>query len=150
MRDTETHNPGKDRFFDQQGVHAVSGIENGTLLRRNMRCALLRLLWSRSCNVFLFFDFEYFAEAVTKTLFLTEEGILTFRLKMDAKLNAEVSNTMFGDYGYRGRRGGCRHIPKADMILQKEIEICEQNMWDCYLCPCRRCHGGHRYSIHTV
>jgi hypothetical protein len=28
--------------------------------------------------------------------------------------------------------------------------MCEENNWDCYLCPCKECHGGHRYSIRTI
>jgi hypothetical protein len=28
--------------------------------------------------------------------------------------------------------------------------MCEENNWDSYLCPCRKCHGGHWYRIQTV
>jgi hypothetical protein len=48
---------------------------------------------------------------------------------------------------YRGPRW---HIPVEDLILYKELQVCEDNNWDSYLCPCRKCHGGHRYSITTV
>jgi hypothetical protein len=47
-------------------------------------------------------------------------------------------------------RGHRRHIPVEDLILQKELQVCEENNWDLYLCPCRKCHGGHRYSVTTV
>jgi hypothetical protein len=48
---------------------------------------------------------------------------------------------------YRGPR---RYIPVHDLILQRELEVCEENNWDSYLCPCRKCHGGHRYAVHTI
>jgi hypothetical protein len=49
-----------------------------------------------------------------------------------------------------GRREQGRHIPQEDLILRHELRVCEENNWDCYLCPCKECHGGHRYSIRTI
>ena len=48
---------------------------------------------------------------------------------------------------YTGRR---RHIPLQDLILQRELEVCEEKNLNSYLCPCRKCHGGHRYAIRIV
>ena len=46
--------------------------------------------------------------------------------------------------------GPCRHIPVHDLILQRELEVCEEKNLDSYLCPYRKCHGGHRYAVHTI
>ena len=43
-----------------------------------------------------------------------------------------------------------RHIPVHDLILQRELEVCEEKNLDSYLYPCRMCHGGHRYVVRTI
>ena len=43
-----------------------------------------------------------------------------------------------------------RHIPQEDLILQNELQVCEENNQDSFLCPCTKCHGGHQYGIRTI
>jgi hypothetical protein len=37
-----------------------------------------------------------------------------------------------------------------DMIQETEFRVASERGYDSYLCPCRTCHGGHRYSLQTI
>ena len=60
--------------------------------------------------------------------------------------NAAIEGPNFQNM-YAGPR---RHIPMHDLILQRELQVCEENNLDSYLCPCRKCHGGHQYAVRTI
>jgi hypothetical protein len=61
----------------------------------------------------------------------------------------EVMAHLAGDIsGQRARRG--RYIPMEELIQETEFKVAYEKGYDAYLCPCRSCHGGHRYSLQTI
>jgi hypothetical protein len=36
------------------------------------------------------------------------------------------------------------------MIQETEFRVANEKGYNSYLCPCRSCHGGHRYSLQTI
>jgi hypothetical protein len=37
-----------------------------------------------------------------------------------------------------------------ELIQETEFRVAYEKGYDSYLCPCRCCHGGHRYSLQTI
>jgi hypothetical protein len=48
------------------------------------------------------------------------------------------------------RPPGGRHISKTDLIHQTELRVAHEKCLTHYLCPCKKCKGGHRYSVQAI
>jgi hypothetical protein len=54
------------------------------------------------------------------------------------------------EHFYREPSRAVQHISQAELILQIELIVAAAKEYDSYLCSCRKCHRGRRYSVQTI
>jgi hypothetical protein len=57
---------------------------------------------------------------------------------------------MSEDEEFQGRPATRRHVSMEDLILETELRVAREKEIDLFRCPCRKCHGGHKYSVETI